>query len=146
MHLLEREHPLRSLSEYAAESRLGAGRLVLVAGEAGAGKTSLIDRFQADLSDVRWLRAACDGLFTPRPLGPLHDLAEDVGGLDLRSGGGRGVGLWDGLEALEESYEIETVSSPSDVTHQTVTRKVAPQGTVRSATQRSSTPAAAPSG
>jgi len=36
---------------------------------------------------------------------------------------GRGVRLWDGLEALEDAYEIEAVSSPSGVTHLTFTRK-----------------------
>jgi dihydrofolate reductase len=36
---------------------------------------------------------------------------------------GRGVRLWDGLEALEETYGIETVSAPSGVTHLTFTRK-----------------------
>jgi dihydrofolate reductase len=35
---------------------------------------------------------------------------------------GRGSRLWDGLEGLEESYDIETVSSPSGVTHLTFTR------------------------
>ena len=37
---------------------------------------------------------------------------------------GRGVRVWDGLEALEDSYDIEAVSSPSGVTHLTFTRKV----------------------
>ena len=36
---------------------------------------------------------------------------------------GRGVRLWDGLEALEDDYEIEAVSAPSGVTHLTFTRK-----------------------
>jgi dihydrofolate reductase len=36
---------------------------------------------------------------------------------------GRGVRLWDGLEALERDYEIEAVSSPSGVTHLTFDRK-----------------------
>ena len=36
---------------------------------------------------------------------------------------GRGVRLWDGLESLEERYDIETVSSPSGVTHLTLTRR-----------------------
>jgi dihydrofolate reductase len=36
---------------------------------------------------------------------------------------GRGVRVWDGLEAMEEAYEIETVSAPSGVTHLTFTRK-----------------------
>jgi len=35
---------------------------------------------------------------------------------------GRGVRLWDGLEALEESYAIEAVSTPSGVTHLTFSR------------------------
>ncbi len=36
---------------------------------------------------------------------------------------GRGVRLWDGLEALEDAYDVEAVSSPSGVTHLTLTRK-----------------------
>ncbi len=36
---------------------------------------------------------------------------------------GRGVSFWDGLEGIEEDYDIEAVSSPSGVTHITMTRK-----------------------
>lgn len=36
---------------------------------------------------------------------------------------GRGVRVWDGLEALEGDYEIQAVSSPSGVTHLTFERK-----------------------
>ena len=36
---------------------------------------------------------------------------------------GRGVRVWDGLEGLEEDYEIEAVSAPSGVTHLTFDRK-----------------------
>ena len=36
---------------------------------------------------------------------------------------GRGVRLWDGLEGVEERYDIEAVSSPSGVTHLTFTRR-----------------------
>src|SRR6266540_3857268 len=39
---------------------------------------------------------------------------------------GRGVRLWDGLESLENDYEVEAVSSPSGVTHLTFTRSDAP--------------------
>ena len=35
---------------------------------------------------------------------------------------GRGVRLWDGLEGLEEQYEIQATTSPSGVTHVTFTR------------------------
>jgi dihydrofolate reductase len=35
---------------------------------------------------------------------------------------GRGTRLWDGLEGIEERYEIEATSSPSGVTHVTFSR------------------------
>src|SRR5215813_5451605 len=78
--LLERESPLASLTEYAAEAGDGDGRLVLLSGEAGAGKSALVERLEQDLPDAQWSWGACDGLFTPRPLGPLFDLAEKLGG------------------------------------------------------------------
>jgi DNA-binding SARP family transcriptional activator/tetratricopeptide (TPR) repeat protein len=80
MPLLERAKPLATLKMLAAEARRGTGRLVLVGGEAGAGKSALLERFQRDVPDARWSWGACDGLFTPRPLGPLFDLAKDLGG------------------------------------------------------------------
>jgi DNA-binding CsgD family transcriptional regulator/tetratricopeptide (TPR) repeat protein len=80
MQLLEREAPLALLAGYADEARRGAGRLVLVAGEAGVGKSALVEQLHHDLPDARWLWGACDGLFTPRPLGPLFDLAGQLGG------------------------------------------------------------------
>ena len=36
---------------------------------------------------------------------------------------GRGVRVWDGLEALENRYDIEAVSAPSGVTHLTFTAR-----------------------
>ena len=36
---------------------------------------------------------------------------------------GRGVRLWDSVEAIEERYDIEAVASPSGVTHLTFTRR-----------------------
>ena len=77
---MEREHVLASLAEYAQTARSGEGRLVLVSGEAGVGKSVLVEHFRRELDDARWARGACDGLFTPRPLGPLFDVAEQLGG------------------------------------------------------------------
>jgi dihydrofolate reductase len=37
---------------------------------------------------------------------------------------GRGVRVWDGLEGIDEGFDVEVVSSPSGVTHFTFTRKV----------------------
>jgi DNA-binding CsgD family transcriptional regulator/tetratricopeptide (TPR) repeat protein len=80
MQLLERATALASLAEYAGEARRGEGRLVLVAGEAGIGKSALVEQLHDELPDARWSWGACDGLFTPRPLGPLFDLAGQLGG------------------------------------------------------------------
>jgi DNA-binding CsgD family transcriptional regulator/tetratricopeptide (TPR) repeat protein len=78
--LLEREPQLGSLLQYAAEARGRTGRLVLVSGEAGVGKSSLVEELQGRLPGATWAWGACDGLFTPRPLAPLHDIAREVGG------------------------------------------------------------------
>ncbi|NYJ73144.1 dihydrofolate reductase family protein [Allobranchiibius huperziae] len=82
------------------------------------------------------------------PAEALEVAREAAGGLDVRIGGGpstvrdflaadlidelhlalvpivlgRGVRLWDGLEGLEERFDIEAVSTPSGVTHLTLTR------------------------
>ncbi len=80
MALLERETQLGSLQQYAVEARGRDGRLVLVSGEAGVGKSSLVEELQHDLSDATWVWGACDGLFTPRPLAPVRDIARQVGG------------------------------------------------------------------
>ncbi len=78
--LLERESSLTLLTEYAAQAAGGEGRLVLLGGEAGVGKSALVERLHRDLPDARWSWSMCDGLFTPRPLGPLFDLADQFGG------------------------------------------------------------------
>jgi len=80
MELLQRQSSLSELARFAQEARHGAGRLVLVTGEAGVGKTTLVEQLQRDVPDARWSWGACDGLFTPRPLGPLFDLAGQLGG------------------------------------------------------------------
>ena len=36
---------------------------------------------------------------------------------------GRGVRLWDGLESLEDRFTVESVTTPSGVTHLTFTRR-----------------------
>lgn len=78
--LLERDGLLRILDQRLSDARLGDGSLVLVAGEAGAGKTSLVDAFTRHLEEgVLVITGACDPLTTPRPLGPLHDFASDPG-------------------------------------------------------------------
>ncbi|MGW7354507.1 dihydrofolate reductase family protein [Streptomyces sp. NPDC054784] len=83
------------------------------------------------------------------PAEALATAREAAGGLDVRIGGGptvvrdflraglvdhmhvvvvpivlgRGVRLWDGLEGLEHDYDVESVATPSGVTHVTFARK-----------------------
>ena len=78
--LLERETQLASLRKYATEARRGEGRLVLIAGEAGVGKSALVEEVHRSLPRAAWCWGACDGLFIPRPLGPLFDIASTLGG------------------------------------------------------------------
>jgi predicted ATPase len=78
--LLERKSALDALAEFTGEARGGEGRLVLLEGEAGVGKTALLEHFTFGLPDSRVLSGACDGMFTPRPLGPLFDIAQQVHG------------------------------------------------------------------
>jgi predicted ATPase len=79
--LLERDSFLEALDGWLAEALGGQGRLVLVAGEAGIGKTALVRRFaEAHGADARLLWGACESLRTPRPLGPLLDIANATGG------------------------------------------------------------------
>ena len=78
--LIERKTALDVLAEIAAQARSGEGRLVLLEGEAGVGKSALLEQFTHDLPDSRLLSGACDGMFTPRPLGPLFDIAQQVPG------------------------------------------------------------------
>jgi DNA-binding CsgD family transcriptional regulator/tetratricopeptide (TPR) repeat protein len=81
MQLLERDSFIHELDGLLKEAVAGQGRVALVSGEAGIGKTALVEHFTRALQDsVRVLWGTCDSLFTPRPLGPLHDIAMEVEG------------------------------------------------------------------
>lgn len=75
--LHERSEALATLGQaQAAVTRGSSGRVILVGGEAGVGKTALLRTFCSTLdAETRVLWGSCDALFTPRPLGPLLDIA-----------------------------------------------------------------------
>lgn len=74
--LLEREDQLRVLGELVGRADHDCGCTVLLAGEAGIGKTALLQAFAARQERPRQiLWGACEPLTTPRPLGPLEDVA-----------------------------------------------------------------------
>jgi predicted ATPase len=78
--LLERDQELATLVDAAREAAAGTGSIVLLHGEAGIGKTSLVSAIRSQLPDgTRMLVGSCDALSTPRTLGPFRDLAAAVG-------------------------------------------------------------------
>ena len=83
MELLERASQLQALNAALSQvkAREGQGCVALVYGEAGIGKTALVEHFLNE-HKTKWriLQGACDSLFTPRPLGPLYDIALQVQG------------------------------------------------------------------
>src|SRR5215471_2861355 len=75
MRLVERDELLTRLGACLDEAPT-TGRLALVGGEAGVGKTSLVRSFVEACPDgVRVVWGACDPLSTPRALAPFQDMA-----------------------------------------------------------------------
>ena len=78
--ILEREAELDRLETALRQAGDRSGSVVLISGEAGIGKTSLVRAFVAGRTDrVRVLLGACDDLVTPRTLGPLRDAVRGGG-------------------------------------------------------------------
>ncbi len=74
--LLERESPLQELARLARRATGGQGGTVLLSGEAGIGKSALLQLFaQQCAGTYRVLWGYCEPLSTARPLGPLQDMA-----------------------------------------------------------------------
>ena len=66
----------QSINDTFKQVSANEGAIVLVSGEAGIGKTAFVTDFagsQRPFARILW--GACDPLFTPRPLGPIYDIA-----------------------------------------------------------------------
>jgi DNA-binding CsgD family transcriptional regulator/tetratricopeptide (TPR) repeat protein len=78
--LWERDGELRCLRDAFRACRNGHGTTILVAGEAGIGKTSLLRHFASGVGDdAAVLFGTCDDLHTPRTLGPFRDMFDGGG-------------------------------------------------------------------
>ncbi len=112
MDLLERTADLEVLDGALTDAGHSSGSVVLVGGEAGIGKTSLVQSFSHNHSDdARILWGACDDLSTPRTLGPFHDMAFQVGGVlrDTLAEGTRGEVFDAVLDAIAGGNEKTAV-------------------------------------
>jgi DNA-binding CsgD family transcriptional regulator/tetratricopeptide (TPR) repeat protein len=104
MELLERDRCLADLAEWLGAAGERGGCIALVGGEAGIGKTALLQEFSKQQRKARVLWGACDALFTPRPLAPLHDIARQTQGALLtavNSGANRDEIFTAALDELE---------------------------------------------
>ncbi len=74
--ILERDSQIGALTRSLQKVSASGGRIALVYGEAGIGKSALVEAFLASgPPGVAACRGYCDPLRTPRPLGPIRDLA-----------------------------------------------------------------------
>lgn len=98
--LVERDSCLRRMMTWAESARSGRGTMILVSGEAGIGKTSLLQEFQHSVAcDFQIAWGGCEQLFAPRALGPLLDMSDALGS-DIRSliaGEFKSTDVFDGL-------------------------------------------------
>ena len=87
MDLLERQTQLEELARHLREAGTSAGKIVFVSGEAGAGKSVLVEQFaQQTARAARVLWGHCDALQTSRVLGPVNEV---VAALSARYGSDR---------------------------------------------------------
>jgi len=80
--LLERADDLATLTSALRDAARGHGGLVLLSGEAGVGKTSLVRELaaaSAGAAAARVLVGWCEPLTSPRPLAPLLDVLPGLG-------------------------------------------------------------------
>ncbi len=109
MELLEREQCLADLAEWLDSVATRGGCIALVGGEAGIGKSSLLQEFAKLQRHTRVLWGTCDALFTPRPLSPLHDIARQTRGpllTAVNSGGNRDEIFTAALDELERAAAL----------------------------------------
>jgi ATP/maltotriose-dependent transcriptional regulator MalT len=91
MDLLERQAQFEELARHLREAGTSAGKIAFVSGEAGAGKSALVEQFaQQAARAARVLWGHSDALQTSRVLGPVNEV---VAGLSLLPGTPREPGL-----------------------------------------------------
>jgi DNA-binding CsgD family transcriptional regulator/tetratricopeptide (TPR) repeat protein len=92
--ILERDRELATLNSLVDELESSGGKVVLVRGEAGIGKSALVAEFARQQEKrAHVLQGGSDDLLTPQPLGAFWDIAREAASVDaqIRAGDRRGV-------------------------------------------------------
>jgi DNA-binding CsgD family transcriptional regulator/tetratricopeptide (TPR) repeat protein len=117
MKLAEREAALLTFDRQLEGTRGGGGHVLLVCGEAGIGKTTLLKAFAQRRGDASLWWGACDPLETPHPLAPLHDIARgtDIAFRALLQPGVERAALYEAVLAALQSSVTPVVAVFEDV-------------------------------
>src|SRR5262245_23160884 len=110
MELLERQAQLDELARQLREAEAGRGKIAFIGGEAGAGKSALVEEFTRTVRrGVRVVWGACDALQTPRTLGPIPEVAAALSVASPEGGHD---------EQRQEFFArlLETLSQPNHIT------------------------------
>ncbi|MGO4193762.1 AAA family ATPase [Rhizobium sp. YAF28] len=123
MRLIERAPNLDHLQSLLREAANGNGRVVLLEGEAGAGKSSLAAAFAGAVPEgTRILSGACENFGTAEPLGPWRDIARQARWTLTRASSGNWITLFsEVLDLLTEAFQptllvIEDIHWADDAT------------------------------
>ncbi|MFL6696247.1 MAG: ATP-binding protein [Vitreoscilla sp.] len=117
MELVERDAALQAFDRQLGATRLGGGHVLLVCGEAGIGKTTLLKAFAERRGDALLWWGACDSLGTPHPLAPLHDIARaaDVAFRPLLQPGHARADLFEAVLTTLQQGRVPTLAVFEDV-------------------------------
>ncbi|MFC6155081.1 ATP-binding protein [Kribbella jiaozuonensis] len=117
-HLVERDAELAQLGaacDLAVDE--GRGVVVLVSGEAGAGKSALVRAFLDGLNPaIRVAVGGCDDLLAPRSLGPFRDMAENDAELAAALSGDRPAALLRVFSERPSVVVVEDIHWADDAT------------------------------
>ena len=74
--VIERDREFEVLAHLGAQAKSGEGSIVLVTGEAGIGKTTLINEYRKKFAHTyKFFVGASDPLAAPTPFGPIFEMA-----------------------------------------------------------------------
>jgi AAA ATPase domain len=116
VRVLERDRELALLARAFAGAVAGSGSGVTIAGEPGAGKSTLVAAACEQATGVRVVRGGCDPLTTPRPLGPFRDAFAQMGPPSQRTSAALQGSAIEVCEAVYDSLRSEpTVPVVEDI-------------------------------